>query len=30
LEVIEQTGAAVEHLAREFHLDEEELKKLVQ
>jgi hypothetical protein len=30
LEVIEQTGATVEHLAREFRLDEKELKKLVQ
>jgi hypothetical protein len=30
LEVIEQTGATAEHLAREFHLDEKELKKLVQ
>jgi hypothetical protein len=30
LEVIEQTGATVEHLAREFRLDEEELRKLVQ
>jgi hypothetical protein len=30
LEVIEQTGATAEHLAKEFHLDEKELKKLVQ
>ena len=30
LEVIEQTGATVEHLAREFRLDEKELRKLVQ
>jgi hypothetical protein len=30
LEVIEQTGATVEHLAKEFHVDEKELKKLVQ
>jgi hypothetical protein len=29
-EVIEQTGATVEHLAREFRLDEKELRKLVQ
>ncbi len=29
-EVIEQTGATVEHLAREFHLDEKELKKFLQ
>ena len=27
-EVIEQTGATLEHLAREFHLDEKELKEL--
>ncbi len=27
-EVIEQTGATVEHLAREFHLDEKALKEL--
>jgi hypothetical protein len=27
-EIIEQTGATLEHLAREFHVDEEELKKL--
>jgi len=26
LEVIEQTGATAEHLAKEFHLDEKELK----
>ena len=30
LEVIEQTGATVEHLAKEFRLDEKELKKLIQ
>ncbi|MCG6533474.1 MAG: hypothetical protein L7F78_02010 [Syntrophales bacterium LBB04] len=30
LEVIEQTGATVEHLAKEFRLDEKELKKFVQ
>jgi hypothetical protein len=30
LEVTEQTGATVEHLAREFRLDERELKKLLQ
>jgi hypothetical protein len=30
LEVLEQTGATVEHLAREFRLDEKELRKLVQ
>jgi hypothetical protein len=29
-EVIEHTGATPEHLAREFHLDEEDLKKLLQ
>jgi len=29
-EIIEQTGANTEHLAREFHVDEKELKKLVQ
>lgn len=29
-EIIEQTGATAEHLAREFHLDEKELKQLVQ
>ena len=28
-EVIEHTGATPEHLAREFHLDEEDLKKLL-
>jgi hypothetical protein len=28
-EVIEHTGATPEHLAREFHIDEEELKKLL-
>lgn len=27
-EVIEQTGATLEHLAREFHLDEKDLKEL--
>jgi hypothetical protein len=29
-EVIEQTGATTEHLAREFHVDEKDLKELVQ
>ena len=29
-EIIEQTGATPEHLAREFHVDEKELKKLLQ
>lgn len=29
-EVVEQTGATLEHLAREFRIDEKELKKLVQ
>ena len=29
-EVIEQTGATPEHLAREFHLDEKDLKQLAQ
>ncbi len=29
-EVIEQTGATPEHLAREFHVDEKELKELLQ
>jgi hypothetical protein len=29
-EVIEHTGAKPEHLAREFHLDEEDLKKLLE
>jgi len=28
-EVIEQTGATIEHLAREFHLDAKELKKFL-
>ncbi len=28
-EVIQQTGATPEHLAREFHLDEEDLKKIM-
>jgi hypothetical protein len=28
-EVIEQTGATIEHLAREFHLNERELKKFL-
>ena len=28
--VIEQTGATIEHLAREFHLDEQDVKKLVE
>jgi hypothetical protein len=28
-EVIEQTGATLEHLAREFHLDEKDLKELI-
>jgi hypothetical protein len=29
-EVIKQTGATLEHLAREFHLDQKDLKELVQ
>ncbi len=29
-EVVEQTGATLEHLAREFRLDEKELRRLVQ
>lgn len=29
-EVIKQTGATLEHLAREFHLDEKDLKQLAQ
>ena len=29
-EIIEQTGATPEHLAREFHLDAKELKQLVE
>jgi len=29
-EVIEQTGATPEHLAREFHVDEKDLKGLLQ
>ena len=29
-EVIKQTGATLEHLAKEFRLDEKELKELVQ
>ena len=29
-EIIEQTGATTEHLAREFHVDERELKKIIQ
>ena len=29
-EVIKQTGATPEHLAREFHLDQKDLKGLVQ
>ena len=29
-EIIEQTGATPEHLAREFHVDEKDLKKLIQ
>jgi hypothetical protein len=29
-EVIKQTGATLEHLAREFHLDEKDLKQLTQ
>jgi hypothetical protein len=29
-EIIEQTGATPEHLAREFHLDEKDLQQLVQ
>jgi hypothetical protein len=29
-EIIEQTGATPEHLAREFHLDERDLRQLVQ
>ncbi|MHB9097512.1 MAG: hypothetical protein ACYC5X_06790 [Syntrophales bacterium] len=29
-EIVEQTGATPEHLAREFHLDERDLKQLVQ
>ncbi len=29
-EIVEQTGATPEHLAREFHLDERDLKELVQ
>lgn len=29
-EIIEQTGATTEHLAREFHLDEKDLKQLMQ
>jgi hypothetical protein len=29
-EIIEQTGATPEHLAREFHVDEKDLKELVQ
>ena len=29
-EIIEQTGATPEHLAHEFHLDEKDLKQLVQ
>jgi hypothetical protein len=28
-EVLEQTGATLEHLAREFHLDEKDLKGLM-
>ncbi len=29
-EVIEQTGATPEHLAREFHVDEKDLKDLLE